>query len=171
MATYADDSRANEHAGAGETDKERVTRKWNEMLQELRVAQMGVQILTGFLLTVPFSARFTDLSAVDRGAFIVTVSFAIVSAVLLITPVAFHRVLYGRSEKGWLVGAAAQVARAGLAFLGMTLIGVVFMDFHVVTGMTPAVIAAIVTAALVVGLWVVTPWAAMGGLGDPKEGT
>ena len=169
MATYADDSRADEHGGEGESGKERVTRKWNEMLQELRVAQMGVQILTGFLLTVPFSARFTDLSSVDRGAFMVTVSFAILSAVLLITPVAFHRVLYGRSEKGWLVAAAAQVSRAGLAFLGLTLIGVVFMVFHVVAGMTPAVVGAAVAALLVVGLWVVVPWAAVGGPGDGED--
>jgi hypothetical protein len=81
-----------------ESPRQRVRRKWGEMLQELRVAQMGVQILTGFLLTVPFSARFEDLSSTTRTAYLITVSLAILSAVLLIAPVAFHRVLYGRSE-------------------------------------------------------------------------
>ena len=170
MATSADDSQADDHGGAGETPKERVTRKWSELLQELRVAQMGVQILTGFLLTVPFSARFTDLSSTDRVAYLVTVSCAIVSAVLLITPVAFHRVLYGRSEKSWLVWAAAQVARVGLTFLGLTLIGVVFMVFHVVSGMTAAVLAAVVATLLVVGLWAVIPWVALR-KGDHEKAT
>ena len=168
MAQYDDGSQARERDG-GETQKERASRKWSELLQELRVAQMGVQILTGFLLTVPFSARFTDLSSTDRAAFMVTLSLAIVSAVLLITPVAFHRVLYGRSEKDWLVEAAAHVSRAGLAFLGLTLVGVVFMVFHVVTGLTPAVISASIALVLVVGLWWVTPWAARGPLRNHEE--
>lgn len=165
MSQYDDGSQARERGG-GETPKERASRKWSELLQELRVAQMGVQILTGFLLTVPFSARFTDLSQTDRAAYMVTVSMAILSAVLLITPVAFHRVLYGRSEKDWLVAAAAHVSRVGLAFLGLTLVGAVFMVFHVVTGMTLAVVGAVVTLVLVVGLWLVTPWAARGPLRD-----
>jgi hypothetical protein len=67
------------------------------------------------------------------------------------------------------VAAAAQVSRAGLAFLGLTLIGVVFMVFHVVTGMTPAVVGAAVAALLVVGLWVVVPWAAVGGQGGSGD--
>lgn len=165
-----------EHGGApaggnveDETPKERVTRKWNELLQELRVAQMGVQILTGFLLTVPFSARFTDLSQTTRTAFLITVSLAITSAVMLIAPVAFHRVLYGRNEKGWLVGAAAHVSRIGLACLGLTLVGVVFMVFQVVAGTTPAVVAGATAAVVVAGLWLVTPWAARGAPHDHSE--
>ena len=152
-----------------ESPQQRVARKWSELLQELRVAQMGVQILTGFLLTVPFSSRFGELSTFTRNAYLVTVSLAILSAVMLIAPVAFHRVLYGRSEKGWLVEAAAQVSRAGLGCLGLTLVAVVFIVFQVVSGTTAAVVAGGVTIVLVTGLWLVTPWAARGGPHDHHE--
>ena len=87
----------------GESEKERTSRKWNEMLQELRVAQTGVQVLTGFLLTVPFTQRFGELDRTDTNAYLVTVSASILAAGLLIAPVAFHRVLFGKSEKQWLI--------------------------------------------------------------------
>ena len=162
------DETARTQTGRDETPHERTNRKWNELLQELRVAQMGVQILTGFLLTVPFSSRFGDLSATTRRAYLVTVSLAILSAVLLIAPVAFHRVLYGRSEKAWLVETAAHLSRMGLGCLGLTLIGVVFVVFRVVVGATAAVVAGVVTALLVAGLWLVIPLTARGG---PHEHT
>src|SRR5687768_7999605 len=117
-----------DHDG-GESRKERTTRKWNEMLQELRVAQTGVQVLTGFLLTVAFSQRFGDLDQTTQNAYLVTVCSAIASATLLIAPVAFHRVLFGKSEKEWLIGAANNSARAGLAMMAVTMIGVMFVIF------------------------------------------
>ena len=141
-----------------ESRKERTTRKWNEMLQELRVAQTGVQVLTGFLLTVAFSQRFGDLDATTKVAYLVTVCAAIASATLLIAPVAFHRVLFGKSEKEWLIGAANNAARGGLAMMALTMIGVMFVIFDLVVGTTAAVVSSALTAAVLVGLWVVVPW-------------
>jgi hypothetical protein len=140
-----------------ETRKERTTRRWNEMLQELRVAQTGVQVLTGFLLTVPFSQRFPDLDSVQRTAYLVVVSASILAAGLLIAPVAFHRVLFGRNEKEWLVEAANLSARAGLTALGVTMSGVMFLVFDVVLGRTASVITTSATVVLLAVLWLVIP--------------
>ena len=154
--------------GEGESPQERTTRKWNEMLQELRVAQTGVQVLTGFLLTVPFSQRFGDLEQTTKTAYLVTVCSAILSAGLLIAPVAFHRVLFGRSEKEWLIGAANYAARAGLAMMAVTMTGVMFVVFDLVVGRTGAVLASSITAAVLVGLWLVVPWVG-GEVNDSEE--
>jgi hypothetical protein len=143
--------------GDEETRKERTTRRWNEMLQELRVAQTGVQVLTGFLLTVPFSQRFGDLDTVQRTAYLVVVASSILAAGLLIAPVAFHRVLFGRHEKEWLVEAANVSARAGLTALGVTMSGVVFLVFDVVLERTASVIATSTTVAVLAALWLVLP--------------
>ncbi len=140
-----------------ESHKERTTRRWNEMLQELRVAQTGVQVLTGFLLTVPFTQRFGDLDDVQRTAYLVVVSSSILAAGLLIGPVAYHRVLFGRHEKEWLVEAANASARAGLTALGVTMSGVMFLVFDVVLGRTASFIATGITVAVLAGLWLVLP--------------
>jgi hypothetical protein len=151
-------------AGTGEdeeSEKERTTRRWNEMLQELRVAQTGVQVLTGFLLTVPFTQRFPELDKTDTSAYLVVVSASILAAGLLISPVAFHRVLFGKREKEWLVAAANQAARGGLVMLAVTMAGVVFLVFDLVAGRPWALTATGVTVAVLTALWAVVP--AVGG--------
>jgi hypothetical protein len=140
-----------------ETAKERATRKWNEMLQELRVAQTGVQVLTGFLLTLPFTQRFTKLSHTDETAYLVTICCAIGSAACLIAPVAFHRVLFGRSEKPFLITAANHVSRAGLTLMALTMAGSIFLVFDMVIGLSAAVLACALTLLLVGSLWAAIP--------------
>jgi hypothetical protein len=140
-----------------ESEKDRTTRKWNEMLQELRVAQTGVQVLTGFLLTVSFSQRFPELSETDKIAYLITVSASILAAGLLIAPVAFHRVLFGKKEKEWLIGGANHTARFGLTMLGITMCGVMFLVFDLVWSMTAAIVATVVTLLVLAGLWLVLP--------------
>jgi hypothetical protein len=140
-----------------ESHQERNARRWNEMLQELRVAQTGVQVLTGFLLTVAFSQRFSSLDQVTTYAYLVTVCASVLSAGLLIAPAAFHRVLFGRRGKDWLIHAANVSARAGLAMLAVTMIGVMFVVFDLVVGLGAAVIASVITGAVLVALWLVVP--------------
>ena len=77
-----------------ETPAERIDRNFNELLQELRVSQTGVQILTGFLLTVPFTQRFPQLTAFQRDVFYITLLAATVSAACLIAPSAAHALRY-----------------------------------------------------------------------------
>lgn len=158
--------RAREMVGdAAENPQERITRKWNEMLQELRVAQTGVQVLTGFLLTVPFSSRFDDLSTFDTRIYLGVLCASILTAGLLIAPVAFHRVLFGRSEKQWLVRAANLAARGGLGLLALTMTGVVLLVFSVVLeDRTIAWAASGATLGIFVILWLVLP--ALGGDGE-----
>lgn len=150
---------------AAESPQERVTRKWNEMLQELRVAQTGVQVLTGFLLTVPFSSRFDDLDAFDTRVYLAVLCASILTAALLIAPVAFHRVLFGRSEKLWLVRAANIAARTGLGLLALTMTGVVLLVFSVVLeDRAVAWVASGVTLVIFALLWLLLP--ALGGDGE-----
>src|SRR3954470_755872 len=98
----------------GESESERLTRNLNELLQELRVTQTGIQILTGFLLTLPFSQRFRDLDATQRGAFLAILAGSVITTGLVTSPVAFHRVLFRHGQRPWLVEAANRAARAGL---------------------------------------------------------
>lgn len=144
-------------SGDEETRREKTTRKWNEMLQELRVAQTGVQVLTGFLLTVPFSTRFDELGTTPRVAYLATLTASIISAGLLIAPVAFHRVLFGRSEKEWLISAANTSSRAGLTMLALTMTGVMFLVFDLVLELWSAVAASAGTLLVLTGLWLVVP--------------
>jgi hypothetical protein len=140
------------------TDPDRLTRNWNELLQELRVAQTGVQILTGFLLTVPFSSRFTDLSDRQVTVYLVVLSGSVLTTVLVTAPVAFHRILFRRRERSWLVEAANVTSRLGLASMALTSSGVLFLVFDVVVGLTAAAVAMAAALACFVGLWAVVPW-------------
>jgi hypothetical protein len=135
----------------------RLTRNYNELLQELRVTQTGVQILTGFLLTVPFTQRFVDLSAFQRNTYLAVLCGAVFATGLIIAPVAFHRTLFRQGEKEWLVNAANWAARAGLAALALTTSGVVFLVFDVVISRTASVIAGSVAAVFFAVLWAVFP--------------
>ena len=141
----------------GETESQRLTRNLNELLQELRVTQTGVQILTGFLLTLPFSQRFGTLDGLQRGAYLAILCGSVLATGLIIAPVAFHRVLFRHGERPWLVAAANRAALAGLTFLGLTTSGVVWLVFDLVTDRTVATIAGVVSLVFFVGLWAGAP--------------
>lgn len=140
-----------------ETPTERLDRNWTDLLQELRVAQTGVQLLTGLLLTVPFQQRFGELPGYARVVYLVTTALSVTATVLLIAPVGMHRVLFRQHARGTLVAAGQRCAVAGLALLGLAVTGVVLLIFDTVTGLAAGVCAAVVTAALFVGLWGVLP--------------
>jgi hypothetical protein len=140
-----------------ESEKERLTRNFNELLQELRVSQTGVQILTGFLLTVPFTSKFGNLDAFQRDGYLVTLSGAVLATALIIAPAAFHRTLFRRGEKAWVVAAADRSARAGLFALACTVSGVVWLVFDVVKDRPTGLVAGAVALAVFVLLWGVFP--------------
>src|ERR1700753_3199988 len=83
----------------GETQLERLDRNWADLLQELRVVQTGVQLLTGFLLTLPFQARFAGLGEFQQDVYLVTVGSAVAATGFLIAPVTIHRVLFRRHAR------------------------------------------------------------------------
>ena len=147
-----------------ETATERADRNWDELLQELRVTQTGLQILTGFLLTVPFQQRFGDLSPTLRVVFLLALSLAVVSTVIVVAPVASHRILFRRRAKAELVSAADRLTKAGLTTLALTIVAVVVLVFGFVAGTIAAVVAGVVALAFFVVQWVVVPARLLGRL-------
>jgi hypothetical protein len=142
---------------ADESESQRLTRNLNELLQELRVTQTGVQILTGFLLTLPFTSRFASLDRMQRGAYLAVLCGSVVATGLIIAPVAFHRLLFRQGHRPWLVSAANQAARAGLGSLALTTSGMVWLVFDLVTDRTLAAVAGAVCLLFFAVLWVLVP--------------
>lgn len=142
----------------GETEPEQLDRNLTGLLQELRVVQTGVQLLTGFLLTLPFQTRFASLSATIRGVYLVVVVASIAATVFLTAPVAAHRLLFRRHRLESVVNTAHHFALTGLFLLGVALTGVAVLIFDTVVGPVAAVIAGVAFAGLFTSLWLVHPW-------------
>jgi uncharacterized membrane protein len=140
-----------------ETPTERLDRNWTDLLQELRVLQTGVQFLTGFLLTLPFQSRFTTLSDGQDAVYLGTVASAVFATGLLVAPVSVHRVLFRHHQRRATVDAAAALAKWGLVFLGLSIVGVVGLIFSVVSSGPAGWIAAALASIAVLGLWLVLP--------------
>jgi hypothetical protein len=136
---------------------EKLTRNISELLQELRVVQTGVQILTGFLLTVPFSTRFDDLTGFQVAVYLCVLCGSVLTTGFVIAPVAFHRIVFRHHERRWLVEAANRCARVGLVLLALTSSGVLLLVFDVVLGRAAGLAAFGVAAAFFAGLWVAVP--------------
>ncbi|MER5884056.1 DUF6328 family protein [Streptomyces sp. NPDC001941] len=126
-------SPAQDERGRDETPEERADRRWVELLQEVRVAQTGVQIMFGFLLTVVFTPRFTSLSAADETIYLVTVVLGASATGALIGPVALHRVVSGRRIKPHAVDIAARLVVTGLVLLLATLTSALLLILRVAT--------------------------------------
>lgn len=146
------------HDGRDETEMERNDRNWTEILQELRVIQTGTQILTGFLLTLAFQQRFTDLDAYQVDTYLALVIVAALATALALTPVALHRALFRRRAKGTIVKIANLMLRATLAAVGLTLTGTVMLIFDVVVGREAGIIAGVVALVVVALTWLVFPY-------------
>jgi hypothetical protein len=141
-------------------DDKRLSRNWHELLQELRVTQTGTQILTGFLLTLPFTARFAELNERQQLTYLVTIAGSVVTTGLILAPVAFHRILFHKRQRPWLVAAADTTAKIGLLLLALTTSGVILLVFDVVLSWPAALVAATVTFVGLLSLWAGTPWLA-----------
>jgi hypothetical protein len=140
-----------------ESYQERLNRNFNELLQELRVTQTGVQILTGFLLTLPFTQRFKDLDWLQRDVYLGVLCGSVIATGLIIAPAAFHRALFRQGEREWLVSAANRAAAAGLFALAVTTSGVVWLVFDLVTVRTLAMVASAVALVYFATLWAALP--------------
>ena len=138
-------------------DYDRLSLNWNELLQELRVIQTGVQILTGFLLTVPFTQRFGELNDLQVGVYLAVLSGAAATTALVMAPAAFHRMLFRRGAKLWVVEAGNKCVVAGLALLALTLSGVLFLVFDVVIGVQTAAVTAGTALVVFAVLWWLVP--------------
>lgn len=141
----------------GESEATRLDRNYSELLQELRVAQTGVQILFAFLLGIAFQNRFVSLESYQRAIYVVTLIAAGCAAILLIAPVAVHRRLFRRHRKRELVDLTARLAAAGLTFLGVSILCAVLFVLDVVVNLTVGIVCTGVLAALLVTVWYLLP--------------
>ncbi|MFF9851287.1 DUF6328 family protein [Streptomyces litmocidini] len=119
--------------GRDETEEERADRRWTELMQEIRVAQTGVQILLGFLLTVAFTPHFQRLDQTDKTIYVITIVLGSLATGALIGPVAFHRIVSGRRVKPQAVVWASRLTFTGLVLLLATLTSALFLVLRVVT--------------------------------------
>lgn len=153
-----------------ETPAERADRNWSELLSELRVLQTGAQILFGFLLTIPFQARFAELDDYQRGSYLVLVVLAALSTVLIVAPVSVHRALFARRRKPELVRAAAMFARAGLVCLALVLAGALMLLVDLVVSRAAGRwVGAGLLALIAVAWWVVPAALARRARSDPER--
>ena len=141
----------------GEGPLQRADRNMVEMLQELRVAQTGVQILFAFLLTLSFTQRFASIDSVQRWTYIVTLLLTVITTGLLVAPAAIHRMLFGRGVKAATVEIGHRLFVVGLAALAATLVGAVLLVLDVAAGRQFAVPVAAILAVFLVALWFVLP--------------
>lgn len=141
----------------GEDASERLDRELIELLNELRVALPGVQVLFAFLLTLPFTGRFARLSDIQQGVYFGTLCAAILSTALLMTPTAYHRLRWRRYDKERMLRISNRTAIAGLVFLALAVCGAAYVIADVLFGVAGAVATAVVTAALLGSLWFLLP--------------
>jgi hypothetical protein len=147
----------NEQGGPGEDQRERVNRELVELLQELRVALPGVQVLFAFLLTVPFSQGFATTTTFQRDLLFAILAATAVSTTLLIAPSAWHRLHFRQKNKEAILLASNKLSLAGLAFLALAMIGAVMLIADFIFGTTLTVISGITAAVVLASFWVVLP--------------
>ncbi|MDF3312735.1 DUF6328 family protein [Rhodococcus sp. T2V] len=150
-ASTRDDTQWNYRA-RHETETQRLDRNWEGLLQELRVVQTGVQLLTGFLLTLPFQQRFSDLTDFEVGVYLVTVALSVASTMLLVAPAGIHRMVFRQHALPVLVATSHRLAMCGIATFGAALVGVVLLIFSFVISPRVGLVAAVVAAVMFVGL-------------------
>ena len=140
-----------------ESHKERVDRELEELLQELRVAIPGVQVLFAFLLTLPFSQGFTQLNGAERNMYAVAVLCSAAATGLLISPTAYHRLRFRSGEKEAMLFLVNRLSVAGLVFLSTAIAVSVFLVIEVALGIAVGVAAGIGTAGWFAVLWFFLP--------------
>jgi Family of unknown function (DUF6328) len=145
VAGPGDSGREETDSGRKETEEERADRNLSDLLQELRVALPGVQVLFAFLLTVPFSQRFEDLTTFQKDLFYGVLISVSLATVLLVAPTAGHRILFRRQQKEYIVTLANRLVLVGLALLAVAMCGAIALIGDFLFGAATAIVS---TAAI-----------------------
>jgi Family of unknown function (DUF6328) len=140
-----------------ETGAQRDDRNLGELIQELRVAGLGVQVLFGFLLSLPFTTRFVQLSTGQRDLYLTSVILAATATTLLIAPVAYHRLVFRRGMKERVVRFANVVAVLGLAAVGASVLATVLLMTWYVGGVLAGCLVTAFLGVMLGGLWFAVP--------------
>lgn len=143
--------------GRDESRAERMDRNWAELLQELRVLQTGVQLLAGFLLTLPFQVRFETLDEYQTRLYLANVVLAALTTATILLPVSVHRRLFRQGLKSTLVASADTIAKFSLAGVGLLSVATTSLIFDVTVGRAAGVIAGVGLLAVLVLLLIVVP--------------
>jgi Family of unknown function (DUF6328) len=141
-----------------ESKDERLDRELIELLNELRVALPGVQVLFAFLLAVPFSQRFEQLNAVQEDVFFAAFLCTAVSTALLIAPSAYHRLRWREHDKEQLLRTSNTLAIAGTAFLAAAITAVVYLVTDLIYGVVTSVVVTLAAAVMFAWLWYALPF-------------
>jgi O-antigen/teichoic acid export membrane protein len=144
-------------SGRDESESERLDRNLSELLQELRVALPGVQVLFAFLLAVPFQQNFTKINSFEKDVYFFTLLCTAISAILFIAPSSYHRVTFRLQQKRELIKLANRFTIAGLTFLALAMTGAIVLITDVLFGGIVTVITGAGTVAAFVFLWYVLP--------------
>jgi cation transport ATPase len=144
-------------SGRDETEEERLDRNLSELLQELRVALPGVQVLFAFLLAVPFQQNFTTISEFEKKVYFATLLLTALSAALLIAPSAYHRITFRYQQKHRLVFISNRLAIAGLVALALAMTCAILLITHLLFGTAATIVTTAVVVAVFVVLWAVLP--------------
>jgi len=136
---------------------ERLDRQWLELLQELRLAQTGTQILFAFLLGIAFTSVFQEADAFTHDIYAGTLIASALAAGLFLAPVSFHRIVFQHKVRDKMIPIAGRMTSAGLAFLILAINGGILLALDVVLNRTTAIIIAAVVLAWFTGFWYILP--------------
>jgi uncharacterized membrane protein len=140
-----------------ETVAERINRELDEMLQQIRVALPGVQVLFAFLLTVPFSNRFDSVNGAAETAFFIAFLATAMATAMLLAPVAYARIQFRQQDKERLLQLGTRTTVAGLVLLAIAIAASTFVVTQMLYSNVYAAVVAGLIAALLAGTWFVLP--------------
>jgi Family of unknown function (DUF6328) len=157
VPTMAEENHSERPSGRQETDDERLDRNLSELLQELRIALPGVQVLFAFLLAVPFQQNFSKISEFEKKVYFATLLLTALSAALLIAPTAYHRITFRYQQKHRLVFVANRCALGGLAALALAMICAVMLVTDVLFGTVTTIVVVVLGVGMFGTLWLALP--------------
>jgi hypothetical protein len=153
------DGRAHHQDGddRDESESEKLDRNWDELLQELRITQTGLQLLSGFLLTLPFTQVFPRLDDGQKSVYLALVAVAGIAVGVNMTPIMLHRRVFREHRKDRVVSVGHVMIQVVMAAIALLIVGMAVLIFSVVVSWAAGVIAGVVLAVLLVTLLGVVP--------------
>jgi hypothetical protein len=137
----------------GEAEQERLNRRLMELLNEIRVAMPGVQVLFGFLLAVPFQQRFAEVTAFQRDVYFFTLVASAVATALFIAPTAYHRMMFGEGDRAHIIRVGTRLLILGLVALALAMNSAVLLICDLLFGPAVVVVTVVATTSLFAWLW------------------